>query len=1370
MVVPFVAADTVYANSNGTGARTTSYAYTWAGSSPQVQSETETDPVSASASDVTTTVYNALGQPVWVKDPDGYIDYAAYDPATGAQVLSIQDVNTADTGEFTGLPAGWSTPAGGGLNLVTSYVVDALGRTTEETSPAGNVTYTVYLDAQHEERVYPGWNAATGTPTGPTEVYRQDAADGYDEAFTMTAAPHLSNGVPDGTEAVSGLQSLQRDYTDASGQVTAADAYFNLAGLAYTTGVMGAAGANFDQTLYGYDAGGNLSRTQTANGTIYRTVYDAEGRPVSDWVGTDDTPASGTWSPSNNTGPSNMVEVSSYQYDGGGVGDGNLTQQTDYPGGGAAARVTENWYDWRDRLVATKAGVQSGENDGTNRPLTYTTYDNLDEVVETQVYDGDGVTLTTANGVPQPPAANLLRAQETDAYDQQGELTQSQVYDVNPSTGAVSASALTTGYYYDHRGDLVAESDPGGLWTKSVYDGAGRDVTDYTTDGAGGAANAGNVTSDTVLGQMQTVYDGDGNAIETLDSQRFDNATGTGPLGTPTTGVAARVYYSAAYYDAADRPTADVDVGTNGGEAWVRPSAPPARSATALVTTYGYNAAGGVQDVTDPLGVDTRTLYDALGRTTETIDNYTGNAETASSDVATQYAYDGDGNLLSVTADEPGGAYQQTAYVYGVSTATGSAVNSNDVLAAVQHPDPSTGNASATQQESYQVNALGQVTQYTDRNGSVHQYTYDVLGRQTSDAVTTLGAGVDGAVRRVDTAYDSQGNAYLLTSYDAPSGGNVVNQVQNAYNGLGQLTAQYQAVRGAVNTATTPAVLYSYAELSGGQNNSRPTGMTYPSGYALSYNYNPGLDNNISRLSSISDSGGVLESYRYLGLDTVVERDHPQTNVNLTYISQTGQTGDAGDRYTGLDRFGRVVEQNWYDAATGTSTDDFLYGYDADGDVLYRQNAVDAAFSELYQYDGLNQLTGYQRGTLNAGRTGLAGSPSDSQSWNLDALGNFNAVTTNGTQQTRTANQQNEITSISGAGAVSYDANGNLTADGSGNTYTYDAWNRLVSVSSGGTAVATYTYNGLGERVSETRGATTTDLYYDASWQVIEERVAGVTQARNVWSAAGTDVLVLRDQSSQHNGVLDQRLYVQQDANGDVTAITDASGNVVERYAYEPYGAAQVLTASWQALAASEYGWAYLFQGKRYDAAAGLYDSRARAYSPSLGRFLQDDPLGFAAGQDNLYQYVGDDPCNDTDPFGRDVYVVTGASGNILNRQFHQDIVVDTWEKRSGKWVKTGQAHYTFAAAYPLPRISSTWLGKSSITCTVLTGKVYKYTPSRTGTVSKTLKTTPQFDQKFEETLDESIRMTGGYSLLRHNCRTFSQDMFKKAQEQFDEE
>src|SRR6202022_300754 len=101
-----------------------------------------------------------------------------------------------------------------------------------------------------------------------------------------------------------------------------------------------------------------------------------------------------------------------------------------------------------------------------------------------------------------------------------------------------------------------------------------------------------------------------------------------------------------------------------------------------------------------------------------------------------------------------------------------------------------------------------------------------------------------------------------FTSYNAASG-SVVNQVQDVYNGLGQLITEYQSHSGAVNTSTTPRVQYAYSEMAGGANHSRPVSMTYPNGRDLNYNYASGVDDRISRLTSISDSSATLEAYSY---------------------------------------------------------------------------------------------------------------------------------------------------------------------------------------------------------------------------------------------------------------------------------------------------------------------------------------------------------------------------------------------------------------------------------------------------------------------------------------------------------------------------
>ncbi len=116
--------------------------------------------------------------------------------------------------------------------------------------------------------------------------------------------------------------------------------------------------------------------------------------------------------------------------------------------------------------------------------------------------------------------------------------------------------------------------------------------------------------------------------------------------------------------------------------------------------------------------------------------------------------------------------------------------------------------------------------------------------------MTTLGSGVDGSVRRMDIAYDTQGNPYLFTSYADTAGTTIVNQVQRAFNGLGQLTQEWQSHSGAVNTSTTPSVQYAYTLMSGGQNNSRLTSITYPNSKVLNYNYATGVDSTISRLTA----------------------------------------------------------------------------------------------------------------------------------------------------------------------------------------------------------------------------------------------------------------------------------------------------------------------------------------------------------------------------------------------------------------------------------------------------------------------------------------------------------------------------------------
>src|SRR5262249_19935723 len=449
------------------------------------------------------------------------------------------------------------------------------------------------------------------------------------------------------------------------------------------------------------------------------------------------------------------------------------------------------------RDVATKSAVQTNEDTTTHRPIMYYTFDNLSETTQVQQYDGDTVTITSSGGVPQAPSSSLLRAQTNTNYDDQGRVYLSQTYSVNPSTGAMSSTALSTNTWYNHRGLVIETSQPGGLKSKMSYDGAGRTTVAYTTDGNGDAApgttnswsNAGTVSStNNVLEQSESTYDADGNVLLTTTRQRNHDETTGGPLGNETTTPKARVSFMAYYYDLANRITNSIDVGTNGSGTYTRPSTPPAASDTVLRTDTSYagdnvqqvtltgNPTGGtftlsfggqttsaiaynasaapvqsalqalssigsgnalvanptgsawivrfagtlasavqaaitgngsgltggtspsvsitvaslggdygqVQQATDPRGLISKTDDDYLGRTLRTVEALATFNPSGSGDKTTEYSYDGSSHMLTLQADLANSAYQQTKFIYGVTTPN-SNVNSNDILAAMQY-------------------------------------------------------------------------------------------------------------------------------------------------------------------------------------------------------------------------------------------------------------------------------------------------------------------------------------------------------------------------------------------------------------------------------------------------------------------------------------------------------------------------------------------------------------------------------------------------------------------------------------------------------------------------------------------------------------
>ena len=167
---------------------------------------------------------------------------------------------------------------------------------------------------------------------------------------------------------------------------------------------------------------------------------------------------------------------------------------------------------------------------------------------------------------------------------------------------------------------------------------------------------------------------------------------------------------------------------------------------------------------------------------------------------------------------------------------------------------------------------LGRTISTTDQRGVVHEYEYDSAGRIFIDAVTSLGTSniVDGTVRSIHTTYDDVGRVQTVTSLGDGSPAAVRNQVKYAFDGWGNLSQEWQSHDGEVDEQTTPSVQYTYDDGYVSPSGSRPapyvrlSHVTYPDGDRnVGYNYAAGVDNIMSRLSSIfddADADGVLDA------------------------------------------------------------------------------------------------------------------------------------------------------------------------------------------------------------------------------------------------------------------------------------------------------------------------------------------------------------------------------------------------------------------------------------------------------------------------------------------------------------------------------
>jgi len=220
--------------------------------------------------------------------------------------------------------------------------------------------------------------------------------------------------------------------------------------------------------------------------------------------------------------------------------------------------------------------------------------------------------------------------------------------------------------------------------------------------------------------------------------------------------------------------------------------------------------------------------------------------------------------------------------------------------------------------------------------------------------------------------------------------------------------------------------------------------------------------------------------------------------------------------------------------------------------------------------------------------------------------------TTGGTITYGTADSVNKYPTVGGV-SFSYNTNGCLTGDGVW-TFTYDTENHLLTANKTGTSV-TNRYDPVHRQREHQVGAILNRFIYDG-WRMIADYNNTTLQNRYIYGLSADNILVRVNSGGT-------KTYYHANHQGSVVAQSALGGTVANRYKYSPFGESPALS-----------GTIHGYTGQRFESESGLYYYKYRYYSPKIGRFLQPDPIGYSAGDLNLYGYVKNDPLNATDSLG----------------------------------------------------------------------------------------------------------------------------------------
>lgn len=911
-------------------------------------------------------------------------------------------------------------------------------------------------------------------------------------------------------------------------------------------------------------------------------------------------------------------------------------------------------------------------------------------------YNANGQLQTVSNGVPSLSQVwhtltlNYTGSVLTSVSDGTG---RSVTYTVDGSSDLASfkdANGQTWQYAYDQPGRLTTiyrPANPGNAFITNVYDSLSRVKTQSNAEGEQSSFYIANARSesDDPLGNKHVLYfNSAGLATRDINALGYETDYRKDALGRTTTIILPEGNYRQFTFDASNNLLSSTDVAKAGSglanvvntytydpnwntvktfvdgrsNTWTY-SYDPANGNLLSVTgptvnsqvptlTFTYNTRGQMLTRVDETGIIAKLTYDTA--TEELLSAVIDSGSSPHLNITTSLTYDTVGNIKTLT--EPNGNLWQIQ---------------TDVLrrrTQITAPSPFSYVTQYTYDADNNNTSVQNQTGNTQNPWQTYTYAYslsDKLKQITDPALNSTVLGFDGkdryanvtdaASREYQYAYDAIDRVLTVTD---PT--NVVTET-NVYTPNGELSSVKDA-RGNITTYTPDGY-------------DRTSKITYPDSTYEQLTY----DSNSNVLTFRTRSGNsITNTFDVLNrLSTKAPTSEGQ--VGYTYdlagriltISDPVISGDpsTGTFLFGYDTAGRVISEKTPDAKTTQ------YGFDL-ADNLIKMTWPDGYYATR-KYDQLNRLTDiYLNGSTTSAahfgydqlsrRTSLAYQNGASVGYTYQLNDDLTTLVHNfvgsSISQTFGYNNVHQITSRSlsdatyswhptaaastsygtgsntnsyptiGGTAYTYDGNGNLKTDGTW-TYTYNTENQQTASSKTGTATSSV-IDPLLRQTQKTIGSAKTRFVYSGDTEIADYNgVSGALTNRYIFGDSGNEPVITVTSA----GALS---YLHSDQAGSVIAQSGSTGAVSNKYTYSPFGESA-------ALAGTTFGYA----GQRYDSENGLYYARARHYSPTIGRFLQADPIGYTDGL-NWYAYGGNDPLNATDPSGLvEVEITHSIGGNF---------------------------------------------------------------------------------------------------------------------------